>query len=264
VGDVIKRVLTIAGSDPSGGAGIQADLKVFAELGVYGLSVVTDVTAQNSEGVQKLNSVPPRIILAQIDSAVRDIGVDACKIGMLYSPQAVSLVAERIDRRRIPNVVIDPVMCAKDGTRLLLPRAVKRMRRALLSRCKLVTPNLDEARELCGIEVTDIASGKEAAKRIHGFGVDYVLIKGGHLSDEPVDLLYDGENFVEYPGKRVVEKNMHGTGCVLSAAIAARLAHGDTVPEAVKYSKKYVGSAIKNSVRLGKGKLWYFVGGDRL
>jgi hydroxymethylpyrimidine/phosphomethylpyrimidine kinase len=256
----VKRVLSIAGSDSSGGAGVQADLKVFADLGVYGLSVITAVTAQNSRGVQKVNKVPPRIVAAQIDSVTRDIGTDACKIGMLYSEQNVSTVAERIDRREIPNVVLDPVIYAKDGTRLLLSKAVQRMRRALIPRCTLVAPNLREAAELSKREVTDTESAKEAAKAIRDLGCRFVLIKGGHLEGEPIDLLYDGEGFIEFTGKRIADKSLHGTGCILSAAIAARLALGDSVPDAVKSAKDFVASAIKNSVKLGKGGLWYYSG----
>ncbi len=256
----MKHVLTIAGSDPSGGAGIQADLKVFADLGLYGLSAVTAVTAQNSVGVQKINTVPPRIILAQIDSVVRDIGADACKIGMLFSPQVVGLVAERIERRSIPNVVLDPVIFAKDGSRLLLAKGVQRLRRFLIPKCTLVSPNLAEAGELTKRRVIDTDSAKDAAKALFDMGTPYVLIKGGHLAGEPVDLLYNGAEFTEFRGERIEGRNMHGTGCTMSAAIAARLAIGDTVPEAVRFAKDYVASAIKNSVKLGKGGLWYFSG----
>lgn len=256
----MRRALTIAGSDSSGGAGIQADIKVFTDIGVYGLSAVTAVTAQNSEGVQKVNKVPPRIVAAQIDAVTRDIGVDACKIGMLYSEQTVSIVAERITRRKIPKVVLDPVIFAKDGTRLLLNNAVHRMKRQLIPCCLLVMPNLAEAGVLAKSDVDDIDSAKEAAKVIHGMGAEYVLVKGGHLSGEPVDLLFDGEGFIEYPGTRVEGRVMHGTGCVLSAAITARLAARNSVQDAVKYAKDYVTSAIKNSIKLGKGGLWFYAG----
>ncbi|HOP79251.1 MAG TPA: bifunctional hydroxymethylpyrimidine kinase/phosphomethylpyrimidine kinase [Armatimonadota bacterium] len=259
----MKLALTIAGSDSSGGAGIQADLKVFADLGVYGLSVVTAVTAQNSLGVQKINKVPQRIVAAQIDSVVRDMGVDACKIGMLFSEEIVSRVAERIVRREIPNVVLDPVIFAKDGSRLLLARAVQRMRQELIPKCLIVTPNLVEAAELAKIQVTDLDSVKEAAKRIHDFGPNYVLIKGGHLDGEPVDMLYDGSQFVEYRSERVEGPTMHGTGCVFSAAITARLARGDSVQDSIKFAKDYIVASIKKSVKLGKGQMWYFTGGDK-
>ncbi|MEN6373069.1 MAG: bifunctional hydroxymethylpyrimidine kinase/phosphomethylpyrimidine kinase [Armatimonadota bacterium] len=256
----MRAVLTIAGSDSSGGAGIQADLKVFQSLGVYGLSTVTAVTAQNSRGVHKVNKVPPRIIAAQIDAVTRDIGADACKIGMLYTLQAVTVVADRIARRKLQNVVLDPIIFAKDGTRLLLAKAVQRLRRDLIPRSTLVTPNVIEAAELARVSIADQADAKSAAKIIHGFGPKYVLIKGGHFSGEPVDLLYDGKQFIEYPGERIDGPPMHGTGCVLSAAIAARLALGDSVPDAVRFAKDYVTAAIKNSVVLGKGCLSYFTG----
>lgn len=256
----MKTALTIAGADSSGGAGIQADLKVFQSLGVYGLSAVTAVTAQNSKGVHKVNKVPPRIITAQIDAVTRDFGADACKIGMLYTEQAVTVVAERIARRELQNVVLDPIIFAKDGTRLLLAKAVRRLRRDLIPRSTLVAPNIGEAAELAKISITSLADAKSAAKIIHGFGPKYVLIKGGHLSGEPVDLLYDGNQFIEYPGKRVAGPSMHGTGCVLSAAIAARLALGNSMPDAVGFAKDYVTAAIKNSIKMGKGGLAYFAG----
>lgn len=260
MGFELKRALTIAGSDSSGGAGIQADLKVFADLGVYGLSAITAVTAQNSRGVQKVNSVPPRIVSAQIDSVTTDIGVNSCKIGMLFAHQLVAVVAERIERRSIPNVILDPVIYAKDGTRLLLAQGVRRMRRFLIPKCTLVAPNIVEAAELSGRPVNDLNDARDAAKTIFDFGTPYVLIKGGHLEGEPVDLLYDGSSFTEFPGYRIADRSLHGTGCIMSAAIAARIALGDNVVDAVAFSKEYVTAAIKNSVKLGKGGHWYFVG----
>ncbi len=255
-----RRVLTIAGSDSSGGAGIQADLKVFADLQVYGLCAVTAVTAQDSRGICKINKVPPRIIAAQIDAVMRDIGADACKIGMLYSPQAVSAVAGRIARREIRNVVVDPVVFAKDGTRLLCSRAVKRMRLELLPKSLLVTPNLADAAELAGFTVANIAEMREAAKKISDFGADSVLVKGGHLNGDPIDLLYDGMDFTEILGKRVEGPLMRGTGCILSAAIAARIALGDKVLDACVFAKKYVENLIQKSIPMGKGKTSFFAG----
>jgi hydroxymethylpyrimidine/phosphomethylpyrimidine kinase len=256
----MKRVLTIAGSDSSGGAGIQADLKVFAQLGVYGLSVVTAVTAQNSKGVQKIAKVAPRVVAAQIDSVVRDIGVDACKIGMLYAPQVVDLVAERIHRREIRNVVVDPIVFAKDGSRLLTARAVARMTRHLFPRALLVAPNVAEAELLSGIEVHDTASAAEAAAKIREMGPQYVLIKGGHLEGNPTDILFDGQTIREYPGERVEGEPMRGTGCVLTSAIAALLALDHPVPEAVEFAKQFVTSAIAHAVKLGKGKVMFYTG----
>ncbi len=256
----MKIALTIAGSDTSGGAGIQADLRVFADFGVYGLSTVAAVTSQNSKGVQKINLVPPRIVAAQIDSVTRDIGTDACKIGMLYNEEVVSRVAERISRRSIPNVVLDPMVFAKDDTRLLKSKAVIRMKHELIPKCTLVTPNLPEVETFTKISVDSIETAKEAAKAIHGMGASHVLIKGGHFEGEPIDILFDGESFIEYKGRRIEGKRMHGTGCVLSAAIAASLALGKSIPDAVQSAKEYVTRAIEASVKLGKGEMWYYTG----
>jgi len=247
--------LTIAGSDSSGGAGIQADLKVFAQLGVYGLSAVTAVTAQNSLGVEKINKVPPRIVAAQIDASVRDIGADACKIGMLYAHQVVSVVAERLKRREIPNVVLDPVIFAKDGRRLITSDGISRMRKQMMPLVTLVAPNLQEAEVLTGR--TD---REGAARALYDMGAKYVLIKGGHLEGEPVDMLHDGRSFVEFAGRRIEGKMLHGTGCILTAAIAARIALGDAVPQAVEFAKRFVEAAIEKSIKLGKGNLWYYGG----
>lgn len=252
--------LTIAASDSSGGAGIQVDLAVFKELGVYGTCVVTNVTAQNTRGVDKICKVPPRIIAAQIDAVTRDFHVAACKIGVLYSPRAVSVVAERIRRREIPQVVLDPVMSAKDGRVLLTPNALKRMKRFLLPRTTLVTPNMDEASVLSDVEVRDASTAREAAKKLVDMGVKAVLIKGGHSEGEPVDILYHDRKFYEFPGKRS-DKLMHGTGCVLSAAITARLALGYELFKAVEFAKRYVEKAIERSVPLGKGRMTLFAGG---
>ena len=254
------RVLTIAGSDPSGGAGMQVDLKVFADLGVYGLSAITNVTAQNSQGVQKINVVPPTVIRAQIDSVVRDIGVDACKVGMLYSPHTVSTVAERIARREIANVVVDPLVFAKDGSRLLSEQGVKRLRKELLPKTLIVTPNLADAEALSGRPVKNVDEMREAARAIFDMGSKFVLVKGGHLEGDPVDVLYDGGGFVELPGKRIAGTPMRGTGCIMSSAIAARLALGDNVAEACVFAKAYVEECIRRAVVLGKGKLLFFPG----
>jgi len=254
---LISIALTIAASDSSSGAGIQADLAAFRDLGVYGLCAVTNVTAQDSHGVHKVNKVPPMIVTAQIDAAMRDYNVGACKIGMLYSPRIVDVVAERIARRKIPNVVLDPVMNAKRGEVLLTGPAIKRMKRWLIPKVTLITPNADEADKLTGIVVKNVATAKDAAKALVEMGAKYALVKGGHIEGEPVDVLFDGDSFHEFAGKRI-DKNMHGTGCVLSAAIAARLSLGDDMRSAVEYAKDYVSKAIEHSVRLGKGQLDYF------
>ena len=255
---MIVIALTIAASDPSSGAGIQADLAVFGDIGVYGMSVITNVTAQNSMCVHRVCKVPPNIIAAQIDTVTRDFKVAACKVGMLYSPQAVDVVAERIHRREIRNVVLDPVMKAKHGEVLLTGAAIKRLKRKLIPGVTLITPNADEAEALTGIAVTDIEGAKAAATALVGMGVCAALVKGGHIDGEPVDLLYDGQEFHQFLGMRI-EKNMHGTGCVMSSAIAARLALGDDICHAVSFAKDYVSRAIERSIKLGKGNLDYFV-----
>ena len=256
----MKVALTIAASDSSGGAGIQADLAVFRELGVYGVCAVTNVTAQNSRGVGKIDKVPPRIIAAQIDAVTRDFPVAACKIGMLYSPQAVETVAERIRRREIANVVLDPVIRAKHGEVLLTAPALKRMKRSLIRLAALITPNRDEAEALTGIAVNDEATARDAAKALCDAGAKAALVKGGHAEGEPVDVLFDGKGFHILRGRRI-DRNMHGTGCVLSAAIAARLALGDGLVPAVEFAKAFTAMAIEHSIRLGKGKLDYYLGG---
>lgn len=249
------RVLTIAGSDPCAGAGIQLDLRIFERLGVYGMTVITAVTAQNTIGVQKVNPVPPRIVAAQIDSVVRDIGADACKIGMLFTPTTVNAVAGRIDRREIRNVILDPMIAAKDGTALLSTTGIKRIKRWLLPKALVVTPNVPEAEILSGMRIRTVDDLKQASKAIHECGSRYVLAKGGHLDGEPIDLLFDGEQFVEFPGVRVEGTPVHGTGCALSSAIAARIALGDGVEDAVKFAKGFVADLIKNAAGLGKGNL---------
>lgn len=247
--------MTIGGSDSSAGAGIQLDLKVFERLGVYGMTAVTAVTAQNTLGVQKIHKVPPRIISAQIDAVVGDIGVDACKIGMLHGPTAVDVAAARIQRRGIPNVVLDPVIAAKDGTLLLSHKGIERMKRVLIRRALVITPNAMEAEALSGMPVRSLAELKEAAAAIHRLGCRYVLAKGGHLEGDPVDVLYDGERFIELPGTRIEGQPVHGTGCAFSAALAARLALGDAVPDAARFAKEFTADLIGSAVKLGKGNL---------
>lgn len=255
----MRVALTIAASDSSAGAGIQADLAVFRELGVYGVCSVTAVTAQGSGEVQKICDVPPRIVAAQIDAVTRGLPVSACKIGMLHKPQTVQTVLERIKRREIPNVVLDPVMKAKHGEVLLTRPGIKRLKRYLLPLVTLVTPNRDEAGVLVGFDVIDDRSAREAAQALVEMGAKAALVKGGHAEGEPVDTLFDGNNLHEFGGKRI-DKQMHGTGCVLSAAIAARLALGDELTEAIKFAKNYVEMAIERSVELGKGDVGLYVG----
>ncbi|MBI4715520.1 MAG: bifunctional hydroxymethylpyrimidine kinase/phosphomethylpyrimidine kinase [Nitrospirae bacterium] len=246
-------VLTVAGSDPSGGAGIQADLRTFTSLGVYGLAVVTALTAQNPSGVARIQEVPGSIIDAQL-AVLKDIPFGAVKSGMLYSEEAVQVLAAAL--QRLPEIpyVLDPVISASDATLLLRDEARKGMIRDLIPRAAVITPNLAEASILSGLRVTSLQEMREAAKRIHhDLRSGYVLIKGGHLEDAADDLLYDGKGYRTFPGEKIPGKQIHGTGCVLSAAIAAGLAGGLDVPEAVSRAKAFVSRAIRNSRSLGPG-----------
>jgi len=250
----MKTALTIAGSDSGGGAGIQADLKTFSALGVYGMSVLTSITAQNTLGVQGIHDLPPEFVGLQIDSVMQDIGADAVKIGMLSNIQIIKIVSKKIKEYKVKNLVIDPVMVAKGGDRLLKEDAVEALKQDLIPLAMIVTPNLIEAEVLSGLKIQNIIDIKEAAQKIHRLGPKNVLIKGGHLlSNEAIDLLYNGENFREFKAERINTKNTHGTGCTLSSAIAAGLAQGKKVEEAVNTAKKYITLAIKNSLDIGHG-----------
>lgn len=249
----MKIALSIAGSDTCGGAGIQLDLKVFQALGVYGVSVVTALTAQNTRGVERLHHVTPSFVAAQIDALAHDLPIAAAKTGMLARAQVVATVAERVQRRSIPNLVIDPVILAKDGTPLLSGRGLAILKKQLLPHAVAITPNVPEAEALSGIPIPDQTALREAARRIAGLGVRAVIIKGGHLPGEPVDTLFlDGE-FLQFPGRRLEGAPVHGTGCLYSAALTARLAAGDSIPEACLTAKSTVTRAITQAVSLGKG-----------
>ena len=249
----IPRALTIAGSDSGGGAGIQADLKTFAALGVYGMSAITALTAQNTVGVQGIVEVEPEFISTQIHSVVSDIGVDAVKTGMLSSAAIIRQVAKDIRQLRLEKVVVDPVMVAKSGDRLLRRDAVDALIQELLPLSLVVTPNLSEAGVLSGLEVGDAKGMREAARVIKGLGPRYVVIKGGHLTGTPMDLLYDGETFREYTNVRHDTIHTHGTGCTFASAIAAGIARGLSVVEAVAHAKSYITGAIEQGLAIGKG-----------
>ena len=249
----MKRILTIAGSDSGGGAGIQADLKTITLLGGYGMSAITALTAQNTVGVQAILELPLDFIEKQIDSVVSDIGVDAVKTGMLSSSAIVSLVARKIKEYRLRQVVIDPVMVAKSGAPLLKQEARQALREELIPLALVVTPNLPEATVLCGFEVGDPETMKQAARQIHQMGARNVLIKGGHLKGEIVDILFDSRNFHEFSTPRIPTKNTHGTGCTFASAIATELARGNSVPESVRRAKDFMTAAIRFSLALGKG-----------
>ncbi|MCS7172614.1 MAG: bifunctional hydroxymethylpyrimidine kinase/phosphomethylpyrimidine kinase [Armatimonadetes bacterium] len=249
----VPRALTIAGSDSGGGAGIQADLKTFSVLGVFGMSVLTAITAQNTVGVYAVHEVPPEVVAAQIDAVVEDIGVDAAKTGMLSSTAIIEVVADRIRAHRMTRLVVDPVMVAKSGAPLLRPEAQEALRTRLLPLALVVTPNLPEAQVLTGQEIRDLGEMKEAARRIADLGPRFVLLKGGHLPGHPVDVLYDGEECSELAAARIPTKHTHGTGCVLSAAIAAYLSRGLEPREAIREGKAFVTRAIEAALPLGKG-----------
>jgi hydroxymethylpyrimidine/phosphomethylpyrimidine kinase len=251
----IPRALTIAGSDSGGGAGIQADIKTFTAFRVFGMSVLTSITAQNTESVSGIYDLPPELVKLQIDAVLSDIGADAAKTGMLSNESIISAVAEEIKKYRIKKLVVDPVMRAKSGDALLKRESERALTQELLPLAFIVTPNLPEAEVISGIKVSSIADMREAAKRIKSLGPRYVLVKGGHLESvsESMDVLYDGEGFYSFSSQRIETKNTHGTGCTYSAAICAGLANGLGAIEAIKQAKDYVTEAIKRSFNLGKG-----------
>ena len=247
--------VTIAGSDSGGGAGIQADLKTFSALGVYGASVITALTAQNTKGVTGIHDVPPDFIAAQIDAVFSDLKVNAVKIGMLSQAPAIAAVAAGLDRHKATNVVLDPVMVATSGDRLLKPDAVEQLRRLLIPKALVLTPNLPEAAALLDASIAaDEAAMRDQAQRLLAFGARSVLIKGGHGNgDESVDLLVDANGTERLVAPRFATRNTHGTGCTLSSAIAAGLAKGMSLIEAARVAKGYVTTAIAAADRLSIG-----------
>ncbi len=246
--------LTIAGSDSGGGAGIQADLKTFAALGVYGASVITAITAQNTLGVRAIHEVPAEVVAAQIDAVLDDIGADAAKTGMLSSAAVVDVVAERLRAHRVTRLVVDPIMVAKSGDRLLREDAVAALRERLLPLAAVVTPNAPEASVLAGLEVVNEATAREAARRIHALGPGLVIVKGGHFGGERSDdVAYDGTSFEVLPAPRIETPHTHGTGCTFSAAIAAELARGRSPLDAARAAKVFLHGAIEHTEPLGAG-----------
>jgi hydroxymethylpyrimidine/phosphomethylpyrimidine kinase len=250
----VKRALTIAGSDSGGGAGIQADLKTFAALGVYGTSAITAVTAQNTVGVTRVQEIEPAVVAAQIEAVAGDIGVDAVKTGMLASAAIVEAVADAIAAHALPHVVVDPVMVSKSGAALLAGAALPVLVRRLLPLADVVTPNLPEAALLAGLPVATLDERREAARRIATLGPRIVVVKGGHAGgDEVIDLIYDGTRFHEIRGPRIATRSTHGTGCTFSAAIAAGLALGRTALEAITGAREYLTAALEAAPGLGHG-----------
>lgn len=255
----MKKSLTIAGSDSGGGAGIQADLKTMTVHKIYGASVITALTAQNTLGVQGVSAVDAAFVEKQFDSVFKDIKFNSAKTGMLATEQIVELTADKIKEYGQENLVVDPVMVATSGDLLLEKSAVKAYKEKLFPLARVVTPNLNEAKVLCALNINLEADLETMAEEIYDFGPDYVLIKGGHRNQknsdllEASDLLYDGSNFVKISGEYIATKNTHGTGCTLSAAIASNLALGSGVEEAIKKSKKYITKAIKAGIKVGSG-----------
>jgi len=250
---MMPRILTIAGSDSGGGAGIQADLKTFAALGVYGVSAITSITAQNTVGVQGVFDLPPEFVGLQIDSVVTDIGVDAVKTGMLSNAGIIEVVAAKVREHALPHLVVDPVMVAKSGDPLLRPEAREALIELLLPLAEVLTPNLHEARVLTGLSIEGLEEMHRAAEAIHALGPRYVVVKGGHLEADPADLLFDGQRFVMLRGERIATLHTHGTGCTFASAIAAGLAKGLSVEEAVRGAKVYITEAIRHALPLGHG-----------
>ncbi len=246
------RVLAIAGSDSGGGAGIQADLKTMLALGVHGMTVVCAVTAQNSVGVQGYWELPPEAVRAQLDSVLGDIGAQAIKTGMLASAVIVAEVCDALAEVAAP-VVVDPVAVSKHGDSLLSAGTLDAVKERLLPLATVVTPNLLEAELLTGVPISDEEQMLRAAHLINSMGPRWVLIKGGHLPGNPVDLLVNGDLVIRFPGERIDSVHTHGTGCTLASAIASRLAIGDDVPSAVRAAKEYVTGAIAGGFPLGAG-----------
>lgn len=249
------RAMTIAGSDSGGGAGIQADLKTFAAFGVYGTSAITAITAQNTLGVTAVQEIDLDVIAAQIDAIMADIGADVVKTGMLSSAAIVRLVVEKAREHSFPHLVVDPVMVATTGARLLREDAVQTIRAELMPLATVVTPNIPEAEVLTGLDINDRRGMEEAARAIHGMGAHNVVVKGGDLEDseDAEDLLFDGERFESFSVPRIKTTSNHGTGCTFASAIASGLAHGRIVRESVADAKAYVTQAITAAFPVGQG-----------
>jgi len=250
----MRTALTIAGSDSGGGAGIQADLKTFAALGVYGTSAITAVTAQNTMGVTAAAALEADFVTAQIEAVAGDIAIHATKIGMLANAAIVEAVVAAIEDLELPLVVLDPVMIAKSGDRLLDEDGMLALRSELLPLARVVTPNLPEAEALSGRRIASVADAREAARMIHAMGARAVIVKGGHSrAQEIVDLLLEDDLVYEFRTPRIDTQNTHGTGCTFASAVAAHLALGRTLPEAAERAQRYVAGAIAHALPIGHG-----------
>lgn len=251
----MKRLLTIAGSDSGGGAGIQADLKTFMAFGVYGMSAITALTSQNTKGVQGIFEVPPDFIYQQIQSVVSDIGVDAVKTGMLASTEIVAVVSKAVRDFKIPNLVVDPVMVAKSGDALLAESARRAIWEELIPQAMVITPNIFEAEVLLNRKIKDLSDMQQAARDLKESGCQWVVLKGGHLNldNQAIDVVYDGQKFQLLKSPRIKTRHTHGTGCTFASAIAAGLGKGYPVIKAIRQAKKYITAAIENGLALGTG-----------
>jgi len=245
--------LTMAGSDSGGGAGIQADLKTFAVLGVHGTSAITAITAQNTTGVTEILELPTSLIREQIAVVVDDIGVHAAKTGMLSSAAIIATVADAVERYGLGNLVVDPVMVAKGGAKLLRDDAVTAMRDLLMPLAAVVTPNLPEAQVLLGREITTLDERRRAARDLVAMGARSAVVKGGHAEGDVVDVFFDGKQLIELSAERIETPNTHGSGCVFSAAITAGIALGMEPLEAVRRAKTFITQAIASSIEIGHG-----------
>ncbi|MCI0438262.1 MAG: bifunctional hydroxymethylpyrimidine kinase/phosphomethylpyrimidine kinase [Chloroflexi bacterium] len=249
----VARAMTIAGSDSGGGAGIQADLKTFAALGVYGTSVITAITSQNTLRVTDVLELPTSLIRTQIDAVISDIGTDAVKTGMLSSAAIIQTVAEKLREYNLTNLVVDPVMVAKGGDRLLQEQAVESLIKVLLPLARVVTPNAPEAEALTGRKIESLEDARAAARQLVEMGARAAVVKGGHLDGPPTDVHYDGRRFTELTAERIQTTSTHGTGCTFASAIAAGLAKGMSVEDAVAQAKRYVTEAIRHAFPMGRG-----------
>jgi hydroxymethylpyrimidine/phosphomethylpyrimidine kinase len=249
----VRKALTIAGSDSGAGAGIQADLKTFAALGVYGTSAITAITAQNTLGVTRVLALNPDLVAAQIDAIIADIGAHALKTGMLANAAIIDIVAQKIRQHQLKNLVVDPVMVATSGDLLIKKNAVATLRSQLLPLATVVTPNLPEAEELTGKPLRAWKDIEAAARHITAMGARAVIIKGGHRQGPAVDLLFDGKKMLALSAPRIRTRNTHGTGCTFSAAIAAGLAKGESLERAARSAKKYITTAIRAGFKVGAG-----------
>ncbi len=249
----MKKVLSIAGSDCSGGAGIQADLKTFSVHGVYGMSVIVSVVAENTGRVLGIQDVSPDMIGKQIDAVFEDIEVDAVKVGMLSAPDCMEEVVEKLKYYHPENIVIDPVMYAKNGCPLMEPAAIKTLIGTVIPLADVLTPNIPEAEKITGSRISSVEEMEKAARAIHTIGCKAVVIKGGHAAGNALDVLFDGKEVWHFDTARIDTKNTHGTGCTFSAAVASQLARGMGLREAVQKAKDYVTMALSHSLDIGKG-----------